>query len=353
MSTTRRDYSLTGPEYQLAADRGLVDADWYVSPIPRERLRELMRRRNGPAIRDTIIWIALLVGLGTLAVLLWGSWWCLPVFLLYGIVYMSPADSRWHECGHGTAFRTSWMNTAVYHFASFLAIRPGTPWRWSHMEHHSDTIIVGRDPEIVQRRPPILYAVMLETLRVWGVSHEFPNILRHALGSISDAEKTFLPQSHWRKTIWEARLYLLLWAGIIGVCFAVGNVIPLLLVGLPALFGGPLFWCTTIAQHLGLHEDVLDHRLNSRTVYMNPVVRFLYWNMNYHVEHHMFPTVPYHALPALHEEMKADTPEPCPSLPAAMKEVLSALAQERKDPTFVVSKPLPPTARPYRYVAAT
>jgi Na+-transporting NADH:ubiquinone oxidoreductase subunit F len=42
---------------------------------------------------------------------------------------------------------------------------------------------------------------------------------------------------------------------------------------------------------------VLDHRLNCRTVYMNPIHRFLYWNMNYHVEHHMFPLVPYHALP--------------------------------------------------------
>ena len=49
---------------------------------------------------------------------------------------------------------------------------------------------------------------------------------------------------------------------------------------------------------------------NSRTVYMNPVFRFVYWNMNYHLEHHMFPMVPYHALPALHAEMKADTPKP-------------------------------------------
>ena len=40
---------------------------------------------------------------------------------------------------------------------------------------------------------------------------------------------------------------------------------------------------------------MLDHRLNSRTVYMNPISRFIYWNMNYHIEHHMFPMVPYHA----------------------------------------------------------
>ena len=62
-------------------------------------------------------------------------------------------------------------------------------------------------------------------------------------------------------------------------------------------------------QHAGLAEDVLDHRLNCRTVYMNPVVRFLYWEMNYHVEHHMFPMVPYYNLKHLHAEMKNDTPD--------------------------------------------
>ena len=51
---------------------------------------------------------------------------------------------------------------------------------------------------------------------------------------------------------------------------------------------------------------MLDHRLNTRTVKMNVVNRFLYWNMNYHVEHHMFPMVPYHRLPELHEEIKHD-----------------------------------------------
>jgi hypothetical protein len=45
---------------------------------------------------------------------------------------------------------------------------------------------------------------------------------------------------------------------------------------------------------------------------MNPVSRFIYWNMNYHVEHHMFPMVPYHALPKLHELIKHDLPTPQP-----------------------------------------
>ena len=81
-------------------------------------------------------------------------------------------------------------------------------------------------------------------------------------------------------------------------------------VGIPTLFGSWLLQLYGLTQHAGLQENVLDHRLNSRTVYMNRLHRYLYWNMNYHVEHHMFPLVPYHALPRLHELVKSDCPTP-------------------------------------------
>ena len=91
----------------------------------------------------------------------------------------------------------------------------------------------------------------------------------------------------------------------------------------------------------GLAEDVLDHRHNTRTVYMNPIFRFLYWNMNYHVEHHMFPMVPYHALPALHEEMKADTAPVYRNMMEAYREIIPALWKQSSDPDFFVPRAVP------------
>ena len=79
---------------------------------------------------------------------------------------------------------------------------------------------------------------------------------------------------------------------------------------------------------------------------MSRVNRFLYWEMNYHVEHHMFPMVPYHALAQLHEELKADMPAPYSSLYAAFREIIPAVLRQRKDPTYFVRRELPPTARP-------
>ena len=93
-----------------------------------------------------------------------------------------------------------------------------------------------------------------------------------------------------------------------------------------------------LTQHAGLAENVIDHRLNSRTVYMNPVFRFLYWNMNYHVEHHMFPMVPYHALPKLHAIMLPDTPKPYASTWEAYKEIIPALMRQRREPEWFVRR---------------
>ena len=93
-------------------------------------------------------------------------------------------------------------------------------------------------------------------------------------------------------------------------------------VGLPNLYGAWLMPIYGYTQHAGLAENVLDHRLNCRTVYMNPINRYLYWNMNYHVEHHMFPLVPYHNLPRLHELVKAGHAH-------ALREPLGGLARDR------------------------
>lgn len=102
-----------------------------------------------------------------------------------------------------------------------------------------------------------------------------------------------------------------------------------------------------IGRDTKLAEDVLDHRLNCRTVYMNPIFRFIYWNMGYHVEHHMFLMIPYHALPALHAEMKEDAPPAYNGLWEAYKEIIPALLKQVKDPTYFVRRQLPQRATPF------
>ncbi len=109
-----RDYGLTGADSLRAVEAGLAEAEWFRPPISAERLRELQARTNARAARDTVLWLALIAAFGYLAWRSLGSWWAVPAFAAYGALYGGAADSRWHECGHGTAFRTRWLNDAVY-----------------------------------------------------------------------------------------------------------------------------------------------------------------------------------------------------------------------------------------------
>jgi len=341
---THLDYSLTGVNSRKAVEMGLAEADWYQCPVPRAAMRKLLERRDGPAIRDTIIWFGLILGTGAATVALWPSWQAVIPYLIYAVLYASTSDSRWHEAGHGTAFRTDWLNNALYEIASFMVMRESTVWRWSHTRHHSDTIIVGRDPEIAVPRPPDIKSLLLGFFGLPVYPKYFRHIILHSFGRMTDDEKTYIPESEFPKIYFRARIYVAIYAAVVASAVFSQSILPLLLVGLPNVFGSWLMVVYGLTQHAGLAENVLDHRLNCRTVYMNPVHRFLYWNMNYHVEHHMFPLVPYHALPKLHEAVKDDCPEPYPGLLSAWKEIIPAVLRQVKDPAYHVKRRLPSPA---------
>jgi fatty acid desaturase len=336
-----RDYSLTGPRTTWAAEHGLVNAAWYRPDIPRKTLKGLMERTDGPATRDTALWLGLMGATGIGAILSWRSWKSLPFLAAYGVLYGSGSDSRWHEMGHGTAFRDQRVNGAVYQLASFMLFRNPTVWRWSHARHHTDTIIVGSDPEIIAQRPVRFRDLVYNVFPVKAHAQSLRNMVRYARGRVNADERSFVPEGEIPKVVREARIQLSVLAGACAVAAGTRSVLPLLLVGFPAVYGGIFFQFFGLTQHAGLAEDVLDHRLNTRTVRMNPVFRFLYSNMNYHTEHHMFPNVPYHALPQLHELVKDDLPKVYANTWEAYREIIPALWRQRTDPDHYVRLELP------------
>jgi len=345
---TTHDYSLIGHDAEIAVASGLAAAEWYRTDIPRKVIKALMQRTDGPAIRDTAIWLGLMAVFAAGAVATFGSWWCVPLFAAYGVLYGSATDSRWHECGHGTAFRSAWMNNVVYQIASFMMMRNPVSWRWSHARHHTDTIIVGRDPEIAVMRPPDLLRLIGNFVGLFDAYAGLKAMAVNAAGRLSAEEATFIPDSEQPKVIRTARIWVAIYAATAAAALALQSILPFMVIGLPRLYGAWHHVMTGLLQHGGLADNVTDHRLNSRTVLMNPVSRFIYWNMNYHVEHHMFPMVPYHRLPALHERIRHDLPAPNPSIWHALREMAPALIRQLKYEDYFIRRDLPATAKPYR-----
>ncbi len=208
-----RDYSLIGRDAQLAVESGLAAAEWYHTDIPRKRMKELMQRSDGPAIRAHALSgsSAFIVSGCRWRSYFYGSWWCVPFFFVYGVLYGSSSDSRWHECGHGTAFKTSWMNRVVYQIACFMIMREPTVWRWSHARHHTDTIIVGRDPEIGFMRPAGILRFSVDPIDCMSASWMSGTGIDRTCcamtaGTVNAAEeKTFIPETELPKVFFVAR----------------------------------------------------------------------------------------------------------------------------------------------------
>jgi fatty acid desaturase len=343
-----QDYSLIGETGRAAVASGLSNPSWHRTKVDPAKIRKLMEKSDARALLDTAIWLALLAVTLTCALVLWPTWWSAPFWLAYGVLYASASDARWHECGHRTAFKTQWMNEAVYQLASFFLIRSPVIWRSSHVRHHTDTIIVGRDPEIQAMRPPDLARLVLNTVGLVDMWIFLPRYWLHLTGRIHPEEAEYLRPEDRVKVHRVARIWAVIYAGVIGSALWTGSILPLMIVGLPRLYGCWHMIMTGVLQHLGMAENVSDHRLNTRTVLMNPVSRFLYLNMNYHVEHHMFTMVPYYNLPKLHALIRHDLPAPEPSIAAAFRRMIPVLRRQLQYKDAVIVPDLPPGATPYR-----
>jgi fatty acid desaturase len=327
--TAAKDYSHTSPLEHFQSSSSVHQ--WFKPDIDRDRLLVLMRRSNGRATRDLLLWVGLVVLAAWWLIETWASIWSFPAALVYGVLYGSASDARWHECGHRTAFASKRANDIVYHFASFMVLREPISWRRSHTRHHAETIVVGRDPEIAFPRPTSRRRIVAELFGLLSAAQEFRKYAYALIGRLPSDVETYTPGREKSRVILWARIHVLVHGVVIVSCILTKSLLPWMLIGLPSLYGRWLLFILGATQHAGLEEDVRDHRMNTRSVRMNPVIRFLYSNMNYHLEHHLFPAVPYHRLADLHIDLKDQIPAPYPSLWSALRDASSRVRRIRSE----------------------
>jgi fatty acid desaturase len=71
---------------------------------------------------------------------------------------------------------------------------------------------------------------------------------------------------------------------------------------LPLAVGQPFLRVFVLAEHSGCSFSS-DGLANTRTTLTIAPVRWLMWNMPFHAEHHLYPSLPFHALPLAHREV--------------------------------------------------
>ena len=321
---------------------------WHRSPTDRQLLGRLTRKGDWPGLVQTLGFLGVLVLTGGTAYYSGEHWpWyaTLPLLLVHGTCWAFVSNG-FHEFSHRTVFATPWLNEAFLGLFSFMSwINPVLFWA-SHTEHHKSTLYSGRDLEIDVEARPTLRGFLLDAfVNLRGLYRTASMNMRHAFGRLEgEWEEHLFPASNpelKRRLARAARILLLAQAAVIGIAAYFHLWMLIMVVSFARFYGGGIQWLCNEAQHCALPGDVDDFRLCSRTIHLNPVLRFMYWHMNYHIEHHQYAAVPCYRLARLHEALKYDMPASTRGLIATWRQIDAILQRKASEPGYKYWTPVP------------
>ena len=326
-------------QYPGAADTGRIR--WYRTPLAREKLRELTERSDWKGFLQAGGFLGLL-GLTAAGVLLgWGRLHpaiVVAILFLHGTFYAFLLNG-FHELVHGTVFRTRALNRIFAYIYSFLSWYNPFGFHASHVRHHTSTLHTPDDGEVVLpirlRLRAFLMSAFVDPV---GLFNTVKDTVRLSLGIVKPGwELTIFPEEDRKarsRLFLFARITLAGHAAIVALSAVTGLWQIALVTTVARFWGGWLQYICNNTQHVGLQDNVPDFRLCCRSVRLNPFVRFLYFHMNYHAEHHMYAAVPCYNLGKLRRTIDHDMPPILPGLLSAWREIIGILKIQEKDPSY-------------------
>ena len=343
--------------------RETLRVKWYRCPIDHAVLRELMQPSDLQGWIQAGGHLAIFVGTGGLALYLFSQqMWLGFAFALFahGTSASFFKGIAAHELGHGTVFRTRALNQFFLRLYSLISWHNFHEYAVSHTYHHRYTLHPQGDREVVLPQHAVftpLHVLQLFTINLFGgpmTSGLIPIIggtIHTAFGGYGNSVvttewSTALYTTHVReraKAVNWARLLLLFHAAVIAA--AIGFE----LWALPVVLTFQQFtanWLKLMVgmpMHSGLRSNVADFRKCVRTITLDPLSEFLYWRMNWHLEHHMYAGVPCYNLKKLHKLVADDMPKPR-SLAGAWREIIAVRRRQQSEPDYEFDTPVPTPA---------
>jgi fatty acid desaturase len=278
--------------------------------LARKTLKQLMRRSDGPPLARLGVCSASLALWGWLYFKTIGTWWMIPALIIFGAALSLTVYSLSHECSHGTPFRSRWLNETVFWIVSLLFGQEVLYRRYSHAAHHTYTMYVGQDAQL-----PFTQPVRLKDYLLWysGILYHtqfLQVLLLHSVGKFSEKTRSFTPHEELPRMIRNSRIFLLIYGGAALLSWYFSSALLLWFWIFPKLVGDPVMLTYAASQHFEKEENTDDLRRSTRSLRSNWLIDLFYWNMSYHVEHHLYPTIPFFSLPVLNGLLKDRLPQP-------------------------------------------
>jgi fatty acid desaturase len=226
----------------------------------------------------------------------YGAVWSIPFILLQGYL-VAFLFMVVHETAHKTVFSSRRPNEILGHISSLMIALPYEHYQLFHWDHHRFTQDPDRDPELIHATIPssdtrlaIAYSGIVQ------LTNRIKLLFRRAI--TGDAAAPWIPENKRGLVVREARAYALVYLVLAIGSIACSSTV-LLWIWLVPLFVGQLFLRPYLyAEHTGCEQTRSAYE-NTRTTYTGAATKWFTWNMPFHVEHHAYPSVPFHALPKL------------------------------------------------------
>ncbi|MBW4630919.1 MAG: fatty acid desaturase family protein [Iphinoe sp. HA4291-MV1] len=232
-----------------------------------------------------------------------GNWLlAIPALVIYGFSIAS-MFAPMHECAHRTVFTNHRLNKAVAWCAGLLSFYNSTFFRYYHKWHHLYTRVPGKDPELTDPKPSNLgkHLLILTGLPWW--KGKIRGHFRVAIiAQLEDCP--FIPESARGEVIRSTRWQLAVYAVAIALSIVMRQPWFVLYWLLPLFVGQTILRFILLAEHTGCTLDA-NLLTNTRTTLTLLPVRFFMWNMPFHAEHHLYPSIPFHALPKAHKQLSS------------------------------------------------
>ncbi|TBR57447.1 fatty acid desaturase [Westiellopsis prolifica IICB1] len=265
-----------------------------------QELNALSDRSNAQGLLQLAGHLAVMGLSGYVWVTNFGNWsLAIPALVIYGFS-IAAMFAPMHESIHRTPFANNRLNDTVAWCTGVLSFYNSTFYRHYHKWHHLYTRVPEKDPELSDLKPNNLgkYLLIISGLPWW--LGKIRGHFRAAIGQLDDCP--FIPETAQGEVIRSTRWQLAVYAGAIALCIIVGQPWFILYWLLPLLVGQPILRFILLAEHTGCSLDA-NLLTNTRTTLTLWPVRFLMWNMPFHAEHHLYPSIPFHALPTAHQQL--------------------------------------------------
>ena len=359
MSETESDQKEEDPPESEPKYRTDHKIRWYRCKIDKDVMSELMKRSNLHGFIQVFCQIGLFAVTGTLAYMAFlninetNLAWSVPLLLVALFAHGTQGPFMGlvavHELCHRTPFKSKALNEFFLRVYSFISWSDYVWFRPSHIKHHQLTVHKEFDGEVVL--PADLnfkdWKLWLAIL-AWNPQHiwnKLKQFTKWSFGRIDgDWYLHILPEAkpelrhkhrNWSRFVLFGHIVLAATFILTGHWFLV------------VLFTFGTSYCHWLGflcgtpQHYGMAPNVPDFRLCTRTYTCSLLPAFFYWNMQYHVEHHMFPAVPFYKLPKLRKAIEGELPPAPHGLWATWKEILEIHRCRQEDKTYAFLPELP------------